>query len=1228
MAPDLVIAVAPAVTTQAATSVNAVTATGNGDITALGSPSPTAHGFVWNTTGSPTLADSFTDAGAASTTGAFTGLLTGLAGATTYYARAYAANALDTVYGNEVSFTTSATERQALIAFYNSTNGDAWTTNRGWKTPPLHTDGFAMPGTEGTWYGITSNGGNITAITLAANNLVGSLPPAIGDLPYLTVLDLRSNRLVGSLPPSMGNLTDLIRLLLTANQLTGSLPTELGDLTKLTALDLCNNQFSGPLPASLGNLTDLQYASLYTNHLSGSLPSELGNLVNLKTLDLHDNQFSGLLPASLGNLTALETLVMHSNQLSGAIPEEWGNLSSLVFLRIANNQLNGPIPASFGNLSRLTDLIAGNNNLNGSLPPELGSLSKLVNLDLRFNSLTGTIPVSFAGLTALKTLLLEFNELNGSIPPELGSLTALRQLLLHGNQLSGGIPPELGDLANLQYLYIHLNELSGPIPTTLGNLHSLKYLHLYSNNLSGSIPPELGALTQLVDLSIYDNLLEGTIPAELGNLTQLTILRIYGNRLAGPIPSSLANLTALNPASTSLAYNALYASDEALITFLNTKDPDWAATQTVAPSNVVATARDGGAILISWIPIAYSGNSGHYEIYSSQTASGPYTLAGTTSDKSSSSFKVTGLTPGETYYFVVQTLTEAHSANQNVVESGLSVEVSAIAWLQINVHISGAVMVGESPLPGVVISGLPGNPVTNGSGVYDVVVPAGWSGTATPTLAGYAFNPAFMPYPSVIADQLNRDYSATVIVPTITVVSPNGGEAWAAGSAHNITWMQTGLTGSVTIDLYKSGVYQRTLGTAASTDGTLSWAIGDTPGTDYRVLVWQSGISDESNADFAIMSASPSRKVDFNGDGREDILWRYYGEGGYNRAWFLGNTVGAGLPLTAVSTPMEAGLTGGRRAGNRVMATSSGNLRDMGVISDPRKGALQRVPRNVMGDSNRRTPGPASFDDPRKAGGKVVRSSLMSTADPREVIVVCDSEAPRDASGGVTAAPSLLGGADVLPVGDLNWQIVGTGDFNNDDHIDILWRNMATGSDVVWFMNGTEWTGSAELLPVTDLSWQIVGTGDFNKDTHVDILWRNIASGSNVVWYMNETEWIGSALLLGVSDPNWRVVGTGDFNNDTSIDILWRYEGAGGFNVVWYMQEAAWIGSAELIPVEDTTWRIVGTGDYNNDGNVDILWRYDGAGGHNVIWCMNGVNWAESAELPPVPDLTWKIVNH
>ena len=153
-------------------------------------------------------------------------------------------------------------------------------------------------------------------------------------------------------------------------------------------------------------------------------------------------------------------------------------------------------------------------------------------------------------------------------------------------------------------------------------------------------------------------------------------------------------------------------------------------------------------------------------------------------------------------------------------------------------------------------------------------------------------------------------------------------------------------------------------------------------------------------------------------------------------------------------------------------------------------------------------------------------------------------------------------------------------------------------------------------------SWQIVGTGDFDNDSHIDILWRNSSNGSNVVWFMDGPNWTRSADRWRVRSKlayrrDWRL------NRDGNVDLLWRYT-RWGHNVVWYLDDATWIGSAELIPV---AWQIVGTGDYNNDGNVDILWRYNATGGYNYIWYMDQVTWIGGGDLLPVADLTWKIVN-
>ena len=1113
-----------------------------------------------------------------------------------------------------------ASQRQALIALYNATGGDSWTNRTGWKTPPLDSDGFAMPGTENTWYGVTTGASNttVTGINLSSNNLVGSLPSSISDLTGLTALNLHTNLLSGSLPASLGSLTGLTLLHLYQNSFTGSLPTELGSLTNLTVFDAYQNQFTGSIPASFGGLTSLQSLLLQSNQLEGGLPAELASLTNLQQLNFHSNLLTGSIPAGYGGMTSLRSLRLHGNSLSGNLPTELGNLTNLQELYLGENGFSGSIPSSLGNLSNLLYLYMEYNSLEGSIPASFGGLTNLLVLSLHHNQLSGTIPAELGNMTSLGDLSIQLNQLTGSIPPELGSLAALEILDLHANLLTGSIPSQLGNLSSLLYLYLQGNQLTGAIPTALGSLTNLLYLRLDENDLSGGLPGELGSLTNLIDLWACGNMLTGTIPASLGSLVNLQYLHLHGNALEGPVPTAITNLTALLPEGTDIGYNALYSSDSAVTAFLNSKDADWSATQTVAPTGLTATALDGANILVSWVPIAYTAHTGYYALFSSEAAGGPYTDIGHTANKSAASLQVGGLTPGLTYYFVVKTHTDAHAGNQNALDSHESAEVSATAWTQVNVRITGTILAGGSPLAGVVLSGLPGNPVTNASGVYDVTASAGWSGTVTPTLAGYTFTPASRTYASVTEDQLSQDYAAALVPATITVTSPNGGEAWTAGTSHAITWSSTGLADSVTIDLYKGGVYSKTLGTAAATAGTFAWTIAsnETAGTDYRVLVWQGSVSDDSDADFTVTAAV---RVDFNKDGREDLLWRYYGTGGRNRAWLLGATGGTALLLAGPDPELQAGATAGGIAGSAeriagmMGASRSGKL----IVADPRDAV----------DPRRWREGRKSGAEGRKDGSDPEMNALPLSAgvsDPGLAAAVCAADPAM-----TIQATALLGGGDIPAVSDMTWQIVGTGDFNNDGSVDVLWRYNGAGGKVrVWYMSGTTLLSGADITSVSDLSWQVAGTGDFNKDGHVDILWRYNGTGGQVrVWYMNGISIIGGANLCAVPDLNWQVGGTGDFNKDGSVDILWRYNGTGGRNRVWYMNGVSIIGGADLLAVSDLNWQIGGVADYSGDGNVDVVWRYAGAAGYVYVWDLNGIAWTQTEKLAVVTDQNWRIVS-
>lgn len=85
---------------------------------------------------------------------------------------------------------------------------------------------------------------------------------------------------------------------------------------------------------------------------------------------------------------------------------------------------------------------------------------------------------------------------------------------------------------------------------------------------------------------------------------------------------------------------------------------------------------------------------------------------------------------------------------------------------------------GNAGVGGAVLSFTGGTPVTaDGSGDYSLVVPNNWSGTVTPSLAGYAFTPASRTYTNVTANQSGQNFTATATYHTISGNAGVGGAA-------------------------------------------------------------------------------------------------------------------------------------------------------------------------------------------------------------------------------------------------------------------------------------------------------------------------------------------------------------------------------------------------------------------------------------------------------------------
>ena len=499
------------------------------------------------------------------------GLVTAVSnGTATITARAGSASATA-----NVTVLVPRTDRNRLIALYESAGGERWTVRTNWlSVHPLE-----------TWFGVTVNAdGRVTELNLPNNNLRGSLTSEIGGLEELTTLRVNHNQLTGHIPLELGMLTKLRHLVLSSNQLTGAIPAELGQLAGLEELVLSFNRLSGPIPGALGDLAGLERLSLSVNELNGPIPGELGRLSRLTSLRLDQNRLSGPIPSELSGLTDLQSLVLGSNRLTGVIPAPLSLLNELTELSLDHNRLEGGIPAQLGSLARLKRLGLAGNRLSGGAPSTLGRLSGLTHLRLFSNpDLTGILPRSYTGLQ-LEELLLEGTNLCVQQDADYAAwLETIRvKTVTPCANLESGALIALYGATNGQDWNDNANWLSGrPVGTWYGVTANTRgrvtRIDLANNNLSGALPGKLAGLSNLKSLNLAGNgFLRGPLPRALIQLG-LRELRLEGTRLCAPADDEFqAWLQAVPERSVPTCDDFYLNTLKALVALFNSMNgPDW-----------------------------------------------------------------------------------------------------------------------------------------------------------------------------------------------------------------------------------------------------------------------------------------------------------------------------------------------------------------------------------------------------------------------------------------------------------------------------------------------------------------------------------------------------------------------------------------------------------------------------------------------------------------------------
>ncbi len=454
-------------------------------------------------------------------------------------------------------------------------------------------------------------------------------------------------------------------------------------------------------------------------------------------------------------------------------------------------------------------------------------------------------------------------------------------------------------------------------------------------------------------------------------------------------------------------------------------------------------------------------------------------------------------------------------------------------------------------------------------------------GTGAAATCGVAENVTVPPYNTAAADEAralndsrlaiaNFQNSPGIIRFTIgtTSVFEN------AGSLTVSVERGDGSNGAVAVSyatVAESGAGKATAGTDyTATSGTLNWANGETGAKTFNVPIVNDGVSEGAET-FLIQISAPtngatlgtitsmtvtindparSKRFDFNGDGKVDILWRN-SVGGDVYVWLMNGTSFSVFPLLAV--PLDWTIVGSADINGDGKADILWRNTTTGLVyvwlmngSSFTPALIDSVPLNwkIVGFSD--------FDGDGRA------DILWRETTTGEVYVWF-------MNGTTLLQARSLG---VIP---LNFTIVATGDTNNDGRADILWRETATGAVYLWLMNGATFTPT--YLDTVGLNWQIVGLGDFNGDGRADIVWRETASGLVYLWYLNGPT-LTQALPLAAVPLEWEIKGLGNYDADPRADILWRNSSTGQI----YLWATTGLGtfSSQSVSTIPTAWNITG----------------------------------------------------
>jgi hypothetical protein len=170
---------------------------------------------------------------------------------------------------------------------------------------------------------------------------------------------------------------------------------------------------------------------------------------------------------------------------------------------------------------------------------------------------------------------------------------------------------------------------------------------------------------------------------------------------------------------------------------------------------------------------------------------------------------------------------------------------------------------------------------------------------------------------------------------------------------------------------------------------------------------------------------------------------------------------------------------------------------------------------------------------------------------------------------------------------------VAVGDFNNDNHLDIVVANYGTNNVGLFFGYGNG-TFTNQITYSTDSGPYAVNVGDFNSDHQLDIVVTNYnANNINILFGYGNGSFENP--ITYPTDAGPASVAVDDFNHDSRLDIVVVNNDGNSMNIFLGYGNGTFANPITYLTGNTSNPYFVAVGDFNNDNQTDIIVAYSGS---------------------------------